>query len=124
MNHLTELIDRYFAIWNETDAEARRALIARTWTEDATYVDPLIQAQGHDGINAMVEGIQRQFAGCQFHRAGQVDGHNDRARFTWELKPQGDTAIAGGVDFAAIAEGRLRAVTGFLDFAPIAARQQ
>ncbi|MGJ5813405.1 nuclear transport factor 2 family protein [Paludibaculum fermentans] len=124
MNHLTELIDRYFAIWNETDADARRTLIASTWTEDATYVDPLIRAQGHDGINAMVEGIQRQFDGCQFHRAGQVDEHNDRARFTWELRPAGDTAIAGGVDFAAISDGRLHTVTGFLDFAPLAAKPQ
>ena len=32
MDQLTDLIDRYIAVWNETDAAARRDLIARTWT--------------------------------------------------------------------------------------------
>ena len=36
------LADHYIAAWNETDADARRALIARTWAEDATYVDPVM----------------------------------------------------------------------------------
>ena len=34
MENPTDLIDRYIAMWNETDAERRRALIARTWTEE------------------------------------------------------------------------------------------
>ena len=37
LNEFTDLIDRYIAIWNETDAARRRDLIARTWTEDAAY---------------------------------------------------------------------------------------
>ena len=31
--NLTELVDRYIAMWNETDGGRRRALIARVWTE-------------------------------------------------------------------------------------------
>ena len=37
MNTLTDLIDRYIATWNETDGGGRRDLIARTWTEGASY---------------------------------------------------------------------------------------
>jgi hypothetical protein len=36
MDNLTQLIDRYIAMWNETDAERRRTLIAETWTENAS----------------------------------------------------------------------------------------
>jgi hypothetical protein len=31
MNNVTELIDRYIATWNETDAKRRRDLIAKTY---------------------------------------------------------------------------------------------
>ena len=45
-----QVIGHYFAAWNETDPATRRALIARTWTEDGSYLDPLMSGEGHDGI--------------------------------------------------------------------------
>ena len=50
MNTHTDLVDRYFDTWNETDPARRRELIAATWTTDAVYVDPLLAGNGHDGI--------------------------------------------------------------------------
>jgi len=120
MNPLTELIDRYIAIWNETDAVRRRELIARTWTDDAAYIDPLMQGEGRDGIDVMIQGVQTQFPGLQFRRTTEVDAHHDRVRFGWELGPEGVPAIAGGVDFGRLVDGRLQRITGFLDFAPVA----
>jgi hypothetical protein len=114
----TELIDRYIAAWNETDAEQRRALVARTWTENAVYVDPLMRGEGQTGIAAMIQGVQTQFPGFTFRRTSDVDEHNGRVRFKWELGPDGGAALAGGVDFGVIEDGRLQAITGFLDFAP------
>ena len=38
MGDYTDLVERYIATWNETDAERRRALIARTFTENASYI--------------------------------------------------------------------------------------
>lgn len=118
MSNFTDLIDRYIAIWNETDAERRRDLIARTWTEDSTYLDPLMRGEGHGGIDAMIRGVQAQFPGLRFRRASDVDAHSDRVRFTWELGPEGGPAMAGGVDFGVIADERLQSITGFIDFAP------
>ncbi|HEY7179883.1 MAG TPA: nuclear transport factor 2 family protein [Blastocatellia bacterium] len=118
MSNFTELIDRYIATWNETDAGRRRDLIARTWTEDSTYVDPLMRGEGRDGIDAMIQGVQAQFPGLLFRRTGDVDEHNSRVRFAWELGPEGAPALAGGVDFGVIAADRLQAITGFIDFAP------
>jgi hypothetical protein len=121
MNHLTQLIDQYIAIWNQANSQRRWELIVRTWTEDATYIDPLMRAEGHTDIDAMIDGIQKQFPGFRFRRTGEVDGHNDRVRFAWELGPDGGPAFSGGVDFGVISDGRLRAITGFLDFAPLPA---
>lgn len=123
MQQFTELVDLYLAVWNETDHQRRRELIARTWTENATYVDPLMRAEGHDGIDSLVEGVHARFPGHRFRRAGQIDAHHDRVRFAWELGPEGAPALAGGVDFGVIEGGRLREITGFLDFAPPASEQ-
>ena len=120
LTELIELIDRYFAVWNETDPERRRDLIARTWADDAAYLDPLVRGDGPDEIDAMTAAVQSQFPGLRFRRTGNIDAHHDRVRFGWELGPENDdAALAGGVDFGVVApDGRLQQITGFLDFAP------
>jgi hypothetical protein len=52
MNTLTDLVDRYIATWNETDGGRRRDLIARTWTEGASYLDPMLQGWLGRGASA------------------------------------------------------------------------
>jgi SnoaL-like domain len=111
------LIDRYIAAWNATDAEDRRDLIAGTWTDGARYVDPLMEGQGHAGIDAMVKGVQDRFPDHRFKRTSDIDAHNQCVRFTWELGAEGADPIAHGVDFGVVAaDGRLESITGFLDF--------
>jgi SnoaL-like domain len=113
---ISTTVDGYFAMWNETDYDRRQAVIAATWSDDARYVDPLASAQGADGLHALVAGVHEQFPGHQFRLTGAVDTHHDCAHWDWELvAPDTGRAIARGVDFAVItADGRLRAVTGFL----------
>lgn len=119
MSTHTDLIDRYFAIWNETDPMRRRSLIANTWTEQANHLDPLMQGDGQAGIDAMIEGVQERFPGHRFHRTGEIDSHHDRVRFSWELRANGGALVVEGTDFAVVAaDGRLQTVTGFLDHAP------
>jgi hypothetical protein len=120
MTSTLDLVDRYIAIWNETDAQRRAELIAATWTEDSRYVDPLMSGQGRAGIDAMVAGVQSSYPGLKFRRTSAVDAYADRLRFGWELGPDGGPAVAGGADFGQVAQGRLATVTGFLDFAPAA----
>jgi hypothetical protein len=117
------VIDQYIAAWNETDPATRRDLVARTWTEDGSYLDPLMSGEGHDGIDAMIGAVQTQFPGFRFRRTGELDTHNNVVRFSWELGPEDGPALAGGTDFAVVVEGRFRSITGFLDFAPSATGQ-
>ena len=114
------LIDRYIAIWNEAEPERRRDLIAQTWTDDASYLDPLMSGDGPEGIDAMVSGVQERFPNHRFRRTGAVDAHHDRVRFGWELvAPGGESLLVAGVDFGVVAaDGRLRTITGFLDQLP------
>lgn len=110
------VVEDYIAIWNETDPQRRRSLIARTLTEDASYLDPIMTGEGIEGINAMITGAQEQFPGHRFTLVSGPDAHHDRVRFTWSLAANGTEPVAIGVDFATLAgDGRLRSVTGFLE---------
>jgi hypothetical protein len=115
-------VDRYLAIWNETDAAARRALIAQTFTDDAEFTDPLVEVKGADAIDSTIAGVQSQFTGLTFRLGGAIDAHHNIARFTWELAPADDAeALAIGFDVAEFADdGRMKAIYGFLDKVPSA----
>ncbi|HWV85813.1 MAG TPA: nuclear transport factor 2 family protein [Capillimicrobium sp.] len=106
----------YIAAWNATDAAHRRALVARAFADDATYVDPLMTGEGAERIDAMIAAAQAQYPGHRFTLASGPDVHHDRVRFTWTLTGPDGSPVAIGLDVATIApDGRLRDVTGFLD---------
>lgn len=122
MTDSQKLAEAYVAVWNETDADARRARIAEVFTEDVRFVDPLAEVTGHAGIDAVVGGAQAQFQGLPIRLAGPVDAHHDQVRFTWELGPADGEAVVVGFDVAVRAEdGRISLVLGFLDTVPTAA---
>jgi SnoaL-like domain len=116
-NDLNNLINRYIEAWNETDGERRRELVAAVWSDDGTYLDPLMSGAGHDSIATMIGLAQQQFPEHRFELSFGPDAHHDAVRFAWRLYgPDGDASVAAGVDFGLVADdGRLRSVTGFLE---------
>jgi hypothetical protein len=116
---MTDLIDRYLTTWNETAPGKRRALIEELFTSDASYIDPMAEAQGRDAIDATIAAVQAQFPGFVFTQAGPVDGHHRQTRFTWGLGPEGAEPPIVGFDVAVTDEdGRITTVLGFLDKVP------
>jgi hypothetical protein len=117
MTDITTVVHNYIAMWNETTPEDRRAIIADTFADEASYLDPIMSGEGREGIDAMVAGAQKQFPGTRFELTAGPDAHNDRVRFAWRMLAAGDgTPVAAGVDFATVADdGRLKDVTGFLE---------
>lgn len=120
MTDIQQLVDGYIAIWNETDEAKRQKLIEQIWTPNASYVDPLAQVAGYDGINALIAGVHAQFPGSKFRRTGAIDAHHNCVRFGWEMAFQGQSAFAGGIDIGHIENEKLQSIVSFLDFAPSA----
>jgi len=90
MDSATTLARHYLAAWNERNAPERRAQVARLFTIDASYVDPMM--------------------------AGAPDTHHDVLRFSWTLHAPDGAQVVRGTDVARIGDdGRLASVTGFLD---------
>ena len=118
MTHPAEIAELYIAAWNETNAAARKAMIADTWTADVIYVDPMAAVEGHDGVDALIAGVHERFPGFRFTLIGQADGHGDHVRFSWGLGPIGAEAPIKGTDYVLVEDGRLKLVTGFLDQVP------
>lgn len=118
MSDLKTIAEGYIAAWNETDAARRATLIAAAFTADIRYRDPLMQGDGHAGIDALITAIHQRFPGFRFSLKGEPDGFAENIRFSWGLGPDSGDASIEGTDFAVIADGRMAFVTGFLDTLP------
>ena len=117
MSH-KNLIERYIATWNETDPTRRMDLIKQTFTENASYLDPLMAGEGYAAIDGLISGVQAQFPGHELRLIGEVDGFGDRVRCSWELVPEQGGVLIKATDFGVVVGDRLAEVTGFLDQAP------
>ncbi len=82
MSAIEQLVENYIAMWNENDPQQRRSLVARTVTDDAAYLDPIMSGEGIDGIDGMIAAAQQQFPGHRFALVSGPDAHHDRVRFT------------------------------------------
>src|SRR5262249_8532211 len=112
-------IDTYVASWNETDPARRRVAIAEAWSAAGRYRDPVMQSDGHAGVDAMLAGVQAKFPGFVLKRISKVAHHNDAVRFSWSLGPANGPSVVEGVDFCTLgADGRLASVVGFIDKMP------
>jgi hypothetical protein len=99
---------------------AARDLVAKTWSEDGSYVDGARQGAGHGGIDAMIAKAQESHPGYRLALASGIEAHHQYVRFSWVA---GGTAEAPlyikGTDIGIIADdGRLKSVIGFVDAAP------
>ncbi len=107
----TAVISDYIATWNEREPQQRRALVQRTFTEDAVYTDAHRGATGSAALDTMIESAQAQFPGHHINLTFGPEGHNDHVRFAWQLVGP-DGPIAGGTDFGTLApDGRLAEIT-------------
>jgi hypothetical protein len=119
MTDVRQVAHRYIELWNERTAIRRREMLAANWTDDASYVDPLMSGSGHDGVDALISGVQQKFPEFRFSLIGEPNGFGDHVRFSWGLGPDGADSPIKGTDFAVLSgDGRIRSITGFLDQVP------
>ncbi len=120
MTDVNTIARNYIDLWNERAPARRRDMLAEHWTSDARYVDPLMSGDGHDGIDALIAGVQQRFPDFRFQLIGEANGFGDHVRFSWGLGPVGGDSPIKGTDFVVLNERRIRSVTGFLDQVPAA----
>ncbi|HEX4431983.1 MAG TPA: nuclear transport factor 2 family protein [Frankiaceae bacterium] len=114
-----QLAAGYIAMWNASDPDERRKLVAELCAEDVRYTDPLVDVSGLEGLEATIGAVQEQFPGFAFTLFGAVDAHHDQARFGWELGPSAIPAPVAGFDVVTTDdEGKVTRVLGFLDRVP------
>ena len=120
MHDISQVVERYFEIWNERDQERRCALLAQTWTDDGYLLGPLFRAEGIDEIDGVAAGLQEHFSAHVFRLVGEPSAHNDAVRFAWEIAPtNGESPVAAGVDFGRLTtDGRVRSIVTFIDLFP------
>ncbi|MFG2638314.1 hypothetical protein ACGFX8_31645 [Streptomyces sp. NPDC048362] len=109
--------DRYVAVWNESDAEQRRAAICELWSADTVHVlqppreilqtaegldfDRLVlEARGHHALEFRVTRAHKEFVApgtCVFRSRGNTDRLHDVVKFNWSMAPQdgGEVACVG-----------------------------
>jgi len=120
MSNVNELVVSYVAAWNERDSKSRRELVAKTWTDNGTYVDAIRHAEGIAAIDSMIEAAQKQFPGYRLRLVSGIETHNGYLRFSWAAGGSPEAPLyLGGTDFATVAkDGRLQSVAGFADATP------
>ena len=122
MTDIKEIARSYIELWNERTPSRRRQMLSTNWTADAKYVDPLMNGEGHDGVDALIAGVQQRFPDFKFKLIGEPNGFGDQLRFqlrfSWGLGPDGADSPIKGTDFAVLKDGRIQSITGFLDQVP------
>jgi hypothetical protein len=118
MTDVNIIANSYIELWNERTPSRRRETLTTHWTADAKYVDPLMSGDGHDGVDALIAGVQQRFPDFRFKLLGKANGYGDHVRFSWGLGPDGADSPIKGTDFAVLKDGRIRSITGFLDQVP------
>jgi hypothetical protein len=110
---VNELADRYVAVWNEPDPEARRGAICELWTEGGAQVlqpprevreaamalgmDAIFESRGHRALEALVHRAHEEFVApgeFRFRRrpnAARLDGI---VKFNWEMVHTSDGSVA------------------------------
>lgn len=116
MGNPTDLADRYVALWNEPDPDARRAAIGALWATEARHIlqapqevvktaaalglTTTFEAHGHDQLAERVRLAYEEFVApgqFTFRRRDDVVRLRDVLKFTWEMvaTSTGEVAAVG-----------------------------
>lgn len=134
---MKNLADRYVALWNEADPQARTALLRELWTEDGAHVladppeeirdaaanlafpAPSLEVRGHAALAARVARAHEMFVAPGTY-AFRLRGEPQRllsgvVALRWSMVTTDGEAAAGGLDVLALDDaGRIRLDTQYI----------
>jgi hypothetical protein len=101
-----EFVDRYVAVWNERDAQARRRLIEELWAADGIEFTEQNEHQGHAALETRVANAHNEFVEkgqFVFRLGNEPAAHHDTITFTVVMTPEaGGAPQWSGTVFAAL----------------------
>ncbi len=113
------LAERYLAVWNESDAQARRRRVAELWAPDGSHITETLVRKGHRAIEAETLAAFDTYVanGFEFTSASSSQAHHNVARLTWRIqaKDSGKVAAAGSNLLILDEGGRIRLDYQFTD---------
>ena len=117
--NVTQLIDRYCRVWNESDSSLREDLLTGLWAPNATYTDPSVHAANAQELLTHVANVRARRPGASVVRTSAVDAHHGLARFAWRVVQADGTELPEGIDIAFISPdgSRIERIVGF--FGPV-----
>lgn len=137
MHSQTELVDRYVAMWNEPDPEARRTMVHELWAADGAqvlrppqemleqaarvgFINPTLEARGYRELEARVTRAYEEFVaagGFRFRPRGDATQLGEVVMFAWEMVPvSGGEPAGAGVEFVILdSQGRIRTDYQFIE---------
>lgn len=112
MDEAQRLADRYAAVWNEADAEARRKAITELWAPEGRHAVKTREARGYDELEARIVGAYEKNVrdrGNRFRAAKNAQRLKNVLTFNWEMVPAGgEEVLAVGLEFLVLDEqGRI-----------------
>ena len=137
MSPPTDLVERYVALWNEPDPNARRAAISALWADDGAHVlqppqeirdgaaaigfsAPALEARGHAALERRVTRAHEDFVApgeYVFRSRADAVALGDVVKFGWEMVPVGgNEPAAAGLEFLVLdGNGRIRTDYQFIE---------
>ncbi len=131
------LVDRYVAMWMESEAGARRARIREVWAPGAAQIleppqairdvarsvgfpHPALEVRGYRALEFRVTRAHQEFiapGGFTFQRSGEAVRVGDAVKFRWEMRSLADGSVAAaGLDLLLLdAEDRIRLDYQFIE---------
>jgi hypothetical protein len=117
---MTDLAERYAALFNEPDPVTRRAEVAALWSRAAQMYTGTAGYAGLAEIEDRVAAAYQTYVADQgylFRPLGPAQAHHDGVRIRWEMVPAaGGPAASTGVQFLLLDQaGLIRYDHQFLD---------
>lgn len=113
------IADNYAAVWNETDAFARREAIAKLWAPDGLHYVRTLEARGYDALEKRILGSHEKNVkndGFKFRAVKNAQALRDVVTFNWEMiRPATGEVVSVGLEFVVVdPKGRILSDYQFL----------
>jgi hypothetical protein len=137
MGDVNELADHYVALWNESDPDRRRAIVAELFTEDGAHIlqppaevreiaarpgiglEARLEARGHAALEMRATSAYEEFIApgeFSFRKREDAELLADVVKFRWEMVSTSGEVAGIGLEFLVLApDGRIRTDYQFIE---------